>query len=57
MYLYMYVTNTYDQVYVYIVINDSMYNLARHKNIVLMYAFMYVTNMYVTNAYIIFYVY
>ena len=53
----MYVTNIYDQVYVYIVINESMHRLARHKNIMLMYAFIYVTNMYVTYTYIIFYVY
>ena len=43
----MYVTNTYDQLYVYIIINEIMYNLARHKNIMFIYAFMYVTNIYV----------
>ena len=43
----MYVTNIYDQFYVYIIINELMYNLARHKNIMFMYTFMYVTNIYV----------
>ena len=43
----MYVTNIYDQVYVYININESIYNLARLKNIMLMYAFMYETNIYI----------
>ena len=43
MYSYMYETNTYDQVYAYI-INESLYNLACHKNILYIFKFMYVTN-------------
>ena len=46
-YFHMFVTNTHDQVHVYIVINESMYYLARRKNIMLMYAFMYVINIYI----------
>ena len=44
MYLYMHVTYIYDQFYVYIVVNESLYNLVRHKNILLIFTFMYVTN-------------
>ena len=40
----MYVTNAYDQVYTYIIVNESLYNLAPHKNILLIFTFMYVTN-------------
>ena len=47
MYSYMYVISTYDQVYVYVVINESIFNLARHKNNMLMCAFMYVTCTYI----------
>ena len=34
-YLYIYITIIYDQVYVYIVIDESLNNLARHENIFL----------------------
>ena len=44
---YKYVTNKYDQVYVYVIINESLYNLARHKNILLIFTFMYVTNIHI----------
>ena len=43
-YSYMYVTTTYDQFYVYIITNESLYNLADHKNIFLIFPSMYVTN-------------
>ena len=47
MYTFMYVTNTYDQFYVYVIINESVYNLARHKHILLILTFMNITNMYI----------
>ena len=47
MYSYMYVTNKYDQFYVYVIINESLYNLARYKNILLIFIFLYVINIYI----------
>ena len=47
MFSYMCVTNTYDQVYVYIILNESLYNLASHKKNLLIFTSMYVTNVYI----------
>ena len=46
-YLHMYVTNTYDKFYIYVIINESFYNMARYKNILLIFTSMYVINKYV----------
>ena len=50
MYLYMYVTNTYDQVYVYVIINESLYILAHHKDTSPMSDLQHLSNFFLTKA-------